>query len=161
MSETQLEELMRHSAWLHGLAESLVKDPAAADDLVQDTCERAITRADQFETGTRFESWLFSIMQSIWTNKLRAEKVRDADGDDALAAVPDDLAHHRPEDKVALTQLDRLILELPDGQRVVLALISIEGHSYKEASEMLELPMGTVMSRLSRARIALAKAYNP
>lgn len=132
-----------------------------ADDLVQDSCERAITRAHQFETGTRFESWVFSIMQSIWRNKLRAEKVRAGEGADVLEAVPDALAHRRPEARVALSQLDRLILGLPDEQREVLALISIEGHSYQEASELLEIPIGTVMSRLSRARIALAKAYEP
>lgn len=130
-----------------------------ADDLVQDACERAISRAHQFQPGTRFDSWLFSIMHSIWKNTLRSEKVRAAEGDDVLASQADALAHKRPEDRVALTEIEKLMMTLPAEQRDVLMLVSVEGLSYKEAASVLDWPIGTVMSRVSRGRLALAKAY--
>ena len=129
-----------------------------ADDLVQDTCERAIQRAAQFEPGTRFDSWLFAIMQSIWRNRLRANQVRAADGDEALTAVADEVAHLQAESNVSLSDMERKLLDLPDEQRQVLLLVGVEGHSYKETAELLELPVGTIMSRLSRGRLALTKA---
>lgn len=129
-----------------------------ADDLVQDTCERAIQRAAQFEPGTRFDSWLFAIMQSIWRNRLRANQVRAADGDEALTAVADEVAHLQAESHVSLSDMERKLLDLPDEQRQVLLLVGVEGHSYKETAELLELPVGTIMSRLSRGRLALTKA---
>ena len=130
-----------------------------ADDLVQDTCERAIQRAAQFEPGTRFDSWLFAIMQSIWRNRLRADRLRAAEGDEALTTVADQVAHLQAESQVALTDMERTLLELPTEQREVLMLVGVEGHSYKETADIFELPVGTVMSRLSRGRLALTKAH--
>ncbi|MEO1687038.1 MAG: sigma-70 family RNA polymerase sigma factor [Pseudomonadota bacterium] len=129
-----------------------------ADDLVQDACERAITRAEQFKPGTRFDSWVFSIMHSIWLNRLRSEKVRAAEGADALELVADAAAENRGEARVRLAELDRALLRLPQEQRAVIMLVSVEGHAYREAAEILDVPVGTVMSRLARARVALAEA---
>jgi RNA polymerase sigma-70 factor (ECF subfamily) len=137
----------------------LARRQDVADDLVQDTCERAIQRAAQFEPGTRFDSWLFAIMQSIWRNRLRADRVRAADGEEALAGVADSVAHMQAESQVALSDVERSLLELPNEQREVLLLVGVEGHSYKEAADLLELPVGTIMSRLSRGRLALTKAH--
>ena len=119
-----------------------------ADDLVQDACERAISRAHQFQPGTRFESWLFSIMHSIWHNTLRSEKRRAAAGADTLETHADALAHKRPEDRVALSDMERLMMALPAEQREVVMLVSVEGMSYKDAAKALDWPIGTVMSRL-------------
>lgn len=130
-----------------------------ADDLVQDTCERALTRRTQFRHGSRFDSWVFTIMRSVWLNQIRSDKVRTADGPGALVAVADPLAERRAEAGVALSDLDRHLLDLPLEQREVVMLVSVEGYTYQEAADILDIPVGTVMSRLSRARVSLARTY--
>ncbi|MEZ5669685.1 MAG: RNA polymerase sigma factor [Alphaproteobacteria bacterium] len=129
-----------------------------ADDLVQDACERALNRVDQFTPGTRLDSWMFAIMHSIWKNRLRADAVRGGGGNVDADQLVDERAHSEAEARAELSLLDRLILALPEEQRLALMLVSVEGHSYKEAATLLGVPIGTVMSRLSRARGALATA---
>lgn len=129
------------------------------DDVVQSACERALQRADQFEPGSRLDSWMYRIVQTVWIDRLR-KKSRIEQGVD-----PDDLARHpsgdamrEAHDRLALADARRAIARLPAEQREVLMLVSVEGVGYRETAELLGLPIGTVMSRLSRARIALAKA---
>jgi RNA polymerase sigma-70 factor (ECF subfamily) len=129
------------------------------DDVVQSACERALQRADQFEPGSRLDSWMYRIVQTVWIDRLR-KKSRIEQGVD-----PDDLARHpsgdamrEADDRLALADARRAIARLPAEQREVLMLVSVEGVGYRETAEVLGLPIGTVMSRLSRARIALAKA---
>ncbi len=140
--------------WRFGL--SLTGDPSAADDLVQATCVRALERADQFEGGTRLDSWAFAIMASVWKNHIRAETVRRASADlDQAASIHSDLGANAEQSALATQVLDEL-QKLPDTQRITVGLVYIEGLTYKEAAETLGIPIGTVMSRLASARRALA-----
>lgn len=127
-----------------------------ADDLVQETCERAITRAAQFEEGTHLDRWMFSIMSSRFKNLLRSRKVRDSDDESALERVIDERESGRAERLQALSEVERALLGLPVDQRETLVLVSIEGLSYREAADAMDVPIGTVMSRVSRARLTLA-----
>lgn len=144
---------------LRRFAMSLCGARDVADDLVQETCERAITRAHQFEEGTRLDSWMFAIMSSRWKNQIRARKVRDAETDDeVLGRIVDEQESGRAERRQALSEVERAMLSLPLDQRETLLLVSVEGLSYREAAETLDVAIGTVMSRVSRARLTLATA---
>jgi RNA polymerase sigma-70 factor, ECF subfamily len=138
-----------------GLAGSL----ADADDLVQGACLRALDRIEQWRPGTRLDSWMFRILQNLWIDQLRERRGRE------VAMDPDDLAERAVGDaareneaRIELAQVRREIAKLAPEQRAVLMLVSVEGVSYKEAAEILEIPIGTVMSRLARARLALGRA---
>ena len=124
-----------------------------ADDLVQAACERALERPAQWTPGTRLDSWLFRIIQTIWLDQLRARKVRgDAVDPDDLVHVADEQAHRVPEARHRLDRVMQAMAQLPEEQREVLMLVCVEEHSYRETAELLEIPLGTVMSRLARAR---------
>lgn len=125
-----------------------------ADDLVQWAIEKALTRADQWTPGTRLDSWMFRIMQNAWIDELRARERRgqtflpEEEGED----VGDGAASGAPLDAVRLRQA---IARLSPDHREVVALVLVEGQSYQEAADTLALPVGTVTSRLARAREAL------
>jgi RNA polymerase sigma-70 factor (ECF subfamily) len=141
--------------WRYGLVLSGARD--VADDLVQMTCVRALERAAQFEPGTRLDRWLFSILRSIWLNELRARRVREGGGlvDAAEALVVD--GGIEIETNIFAAEVLREVGGLPEGQREAVLLVYVEGLSYREAAEVLAAPIGTVMSRLASARLALAK----
>lgn len=141
---------------LRRFARSLVGHAQDADDLVQAACEKALRNADQFTAGTRMDSWMYRIIQNLWLDDRRRARMRGTavDPDDAYLS-DEGKAAQLPEDRMMLAQARSAMLTLPEGQREVLSLIAIEGLSYKEAAEVLDLPIGTVMSRLSRAREAL------
>lgn len=144
---------------LRRFARGLTRSPEDGDDLVQAACERALTRRDQFEAGSRLDSWMYRIVQNIWIDSRRRQKKEALTLDPALLAeqaVP--AGTGTPEDGLYLAQVRQAIAVLPEEQRVVLMLVSVEGASYKDAAEILDLPLGTVMSRLSRARLALGRA---
>lgn len=141
---------------LRRFALSLTGNQNEADDLVQDACERALRHADTFQQGRRLESWVFGIMQNAWYDRLRANRVRgrlagDRDGIENIADYKSN-----PEQNVELRQVVAAMGELNDDQRVVMALVCLEGFSYSEAAQILDWPIGTVMSRLNRGRKALA-----
>jgi RNA polymerase sigma factor (sigma-70 family) len=141
---------------LRRFAHALSRDPADADDLTQMTVERALVARNQWQPGTRLDSWLYRIMRNLWidTARSRARKGKLEAPPDAAEAVGVD---PRPGVEAAL-DLQRIMLamsRLPDEQREVIALILIEGFGYREAAEMLDLPIGTVSSRLVRGRMAL------
>ena len=121
-----------------------------ADDLVQLAVEKALTRLSQWQPGTRVDSWMFRIMQNAWIDEIRsrqrrAETALDEDGLEALAPVePGRLAEQ--------LALRRAIASLGEEQRAVVGLVLVEGLSYAEAAEVLGWPIGTVTSRLARAR---------
>jgi RNA polymerase sigma-70 factor (ECF subfamily) len=128
----------------------------SADDLLQATCERAWKCRDQLVPGTRMDSWMFKIMTNLHIDEIRAASTRGIDaGPDALEHVPDDSWQRRVDGKLALGEVAEMMLQLPEGMRDVLALVSIEGLSYREAAAVLDVPLGTVMSRLARARTQL------
>ena len=129
------------------------------DDLVQAACERALARRDQYQPGTRLVSWMYRILQTVWIDRLRHRRRGPVVMDPAdMAAFPGGDAAAETESRLALAEVRRAIGGLPPEQRAVLLLVSVEGVAYREAAETLGLPIGTVMSRLARARLALGKA---
>ncbi|MGL6208557.1 MAG: RNA polymerase sigma factor [Paracoccaceae bacterium] len=141
---------------LRRFARSLVGNVQDADDLVQAACEKALRNSAQFLPGTRMDSWMYRIVQNLWLDDKRRNRTRGTTVDPDDAYLSDEgKAAQLPEDRMMLAQVRAAMATLPEGQREVLSLIAIEGLSYKETAEVLDLPLGTVMSRLSRARDAL------
>jgi RNA polymerase sigma-70 factor (ECF subfamily) len=144
---------------LKRFAMSLSHSPQDADDLVHGAVERALNRLDGFQRGTRLDSWMFRILQNHWIDLVRAAKpsreLSEADhvvGEDGRDVV---------ETRSNIERVRRQLAILPDEQRAVVGLVLIDGASYREAAEVLSIPIGTVMSRLSRAREALQRALSP
>jgi RNA polymerase sigma-70 factor (ECF subfamily) len=133
-----------------------------AEDLVQRACVRALERAHQLQADTIPLSWMFSIVQSTWINELRARNVRRRWAldwyDEFLEMIPDPKAR-TPEQHVLDSQIVSAVQRLPEAQRVVMLLVGLEGLSYSEAAEVLNVPIGTIMSRLSRARQAIGALF--
>ena len=134
----------------------------AGDDLVQSTCERALSRLHLWQPGTRLDSWMYRIMQNLWIDDLRAGRRREiATESETFDSMVGGDAEREVEVRLDLAAVRRHIAGLPPDQRAVLLLVSVDGLSYKEAAGVLEVPIGTVMSRLARARLALARALEP
>ncbi len=140
----------------------LTQDAAQADDLAQDTCVRALQSLHLWEPGTRLESWMYRIANNLWIDRVRSQRFRGVH-----ASIDDIETGEEPpgvdgrdvtESRLELAQVMKAIGRLPEEQRAVLALVCINGASYKEAAETFAIPMGTVMSRLARARKALYAA---
>jgi len=140
---------------LRRFARGLAGSAADADDLVQAACERALARQHQFQEGTRFDSWMFRIVQTIWIDQIRARDVRKEDSEVAEERLGSDEPVRRVEARLALDEVRRAVGRLPPDQRTALLLVTVDGLSYKEAAEVVQVPVGTIMSRLARARIAL------
>ncbi len=141
--------------WRYGLVLTGRRD--AAEDLVQATCVRALERAHQFEPGTRLDRWLFSILRSIWLNDVRASRVRMGEGTvNAETALAFDGAG-QIEAKVLAHQVLREVESLPGAQREAVFLVYVEGLAYREAAAILDVPIGTIMSRLAAARATLGR----
>lgn len=141
---------------LRRFALSLTSDATTADDLVQAACVKALKNAAQFREGTRMDSWMYRIVQTLWIDERRKAKVRGTQIDPDVARLDDGgRAARLPEDRMMLAKARAAMAALPDNQRDVLALVAIEGLSYKETATVLDIPIGTVMSRLNRAREAL------
>jgi RNA polymerase sigma-70 factor (ECF subfamily) len=151
--EDQLASLLpRLRRFAHGLS----RDPADADDLTQATIERALRSKAQWEPGTRLDSWCYRIMRNLWIDTARSRSrkaVHEAPEEEGLS-VGDD-PREAIEATVDLKRVMAAMARLPDEQREVVALILVEGFGYREVSEMLGLPIGTVSSRLVRGRTAL------
>jgi RNA polymerase sigma-70 factor (ECF subfamily) len=141
--------------WRYGLVLSGSRD--FAEDLVQAACLRALQRAEQFTPGSRLDRWLFSILHSVWLNELRARRIRRGEGfvDPELALILQGEAHI--EANILARQVLKEVAALPEAQRETLLLVYVEGFTYREAAEVLAVPIGTIMSRLAAARAALAR----
>ena len=151
--ENQLAGLLPR---LRRFAHALSRNPTDADDLAQATVERALKSRDQWQPGTRLDSWCYRIMRNLWIDIARSQSrrtAREAPEEEGLNIGED------PRDQMdAAVDLHRIMdamARLPDEQREVVALILVEGFGYREVSEMLGLPIGTVSSRLVRGRTAL------
>lgn len=141
---------------LRRFAYALTGSRADADDLVQAACERALKNRDRFQAGTRMDSWMYRIVQNLWIDDRRRARVRGHQMDPDVARLSDDgKAARAPQDRLMLEVVRDVMAALPEPQRAVIALVALEGLSYRETAEVLEVPLGTVMSRLSRAREAL------
>lgn len=137
---------------------SLSRRADVADDLVQITVERAIANAGSFDPSSRLEPWLFRIMRNAWIDMVRRSRTQGTQVDvfEIPEALPtDDSA--QIEARLMLRSVEAAMAELPAEQREILHLVCIEDMSYAEAAEVLAIPKGTVMSRLSRARAALSE----
>lgn len=139
---------------LRRYARALTGNAWAADDLVQDTLERACSKWRLWLAGSNLRAWLFSVMHNLFINQLRQSPGRGHLTLVDIADVADEL--QAPEsDAGQLLDLQRCLLRLPPEQREVLLLVSMEDMSYAEVAKVTGVPIGTVMSRLSRARIRL------
>jgi RNA polymerase sigma-70 factor (ECF subfamily) len=141
---------------LRRFAFGLSRSPADADDLTQMTIERALRSRGQWQPGTRLDSWLYKIMRNLWIDTVRSRGRKDRR--EAPADEAETMGHDpRPaiEAGIDLQRAMAAMQRLPDEQREVVALILIEGFGYREAAELLDLPIGTVSSRLVRGRTAL------
>jgi RNA polymerase sigma-70 factor (ECF subfamily) len=144
------DEFIQHLPRLRRYARALTRNADDADDLVQDTLERAWSRVRLFRVGTRLDHWLLSIMHNLHVNTVRRQVTRPSmqPFSDEFAPVSED-----PSDgRLDIRDLDRALAQLPDEQRAALLLVGLEDCSYREAADILGIPVGTVMSRLSRAR---------
>ena len=141
---------------LRRYARALTGERPRADDLVQDTLERAISKWALWRPGTDLRAWMFTIMHNVFVNQIRRQ-ARDAVATDPAVLAELDLADGSMADTlVRLNGIERALGQLPEEQREVLLLVSLEGMSYDEVAHTLDVPAGTVMSRLSRARARLA-----
>jgi len=146
-----LPRLRRFAAGLTGSVQE-------GDDVVQSACLRALERYHQWEPGTRLDSWMFRIIRNLWLDRGKSAWNRLVRGDpDALAEIPDHSAGREIEVRDELASARAAIAGLPEGQREVLLLVTVEGLTYEAAADVLGVPLGTVMSRLARARVAVAR----
>lgn len=158
-------ELPQCSLRLWRFALRLTRHEADAQDLVQRCYLRALERQHQWQSGTSLLSWLFAIMHSVWINELRsAQRRREGNlgnlgGEDAFEHIEDVSGSADPEYQMLCKQVVQSVQALPDAQRVVMILIAVEGLSYRETADALDIPIGTVMSRLARARLTLGRQF--
>jgi RNA polymerase sigma-70 factor (ECF subfamily) len=143
---------------LRRFASGLTGSVQDGDDVVQTACLRALERYHQWEPGTRLDSWMFRIIRNLWLDRGKSAWNRLVRSDpDALVEVPDLSASREIEARDELACARAAIAALPDAQREVLLLVTVEGLTYEAAADVLEVPLGTVMSRLARARVAVAR----
>lgn len=141
---------------LRRFAYALTGDLDRGDDLVQETCVHALSRLEQFEPGTRLDSWMFRIAQTRWIDRMRNQRVRGATLDlDAAIEVSGDDGRKITEGRLTLARVNEGMAHLSADQQVLIALVAVDGLSYKEVAQLLDIPIGTVMSRLARARLKL------
>ena len=146
-----LPRLRRFAAGLTGSVQE-------GDDVVQTACLRALERYHQWEPGTRLDSWMFRIIRNLWLDRGKSAWNRLVRSDpDALAEIADHSVGRDIEARDELSCARAAISALPEGQREVLLLVTVEGLTYEAAADVLGVPLGTVMSRLARARVAVAR----
>ncbi len=144
----EAERLVELIPRLRRYARALVGERTAADDLVQDTLERAWAKLHLYRRGTDLRAWLFTVMHNVHVNKVRSARATESLDDE----MPELAQRAAQGDSLLVRDLDRSIALLPAEQRAVLLLVTLEDMSYEEVARTLGIPMGTVMSRLSRAR---------
>jgi RNA polymerase sigma-70 factor (ECF subfamily) len=146
-----LPRLRRFAIGLSGSADE-------GDDLVQQACLKALERYAQWQPDSRLDSWVYKIIMNLWIDRRRSAASRlSVPGDGIWEQIPGAPLLAELEARQDLRQAWEAIKKLPEEQRQVLLLVTVEGFGYQEAADMLEIPIGTVMSRLARARLALGK----
>jgi len=138
---------------LRRFARSITFHREDADDVVQIAVERALTRSAQWEPGTRLDSWMFRIVKNAWIDEVRTRARRDQ------LFAPEEEGEHVGDDRAEAQQqrmaIEQAMRRLSEEHRMVIGLVLVDGMAYKEAAEVLDIPMGTLTSRLARAREAL------
>lgn len=140
---------------LRRFGRAITRNASDADDLVQISIERALLRHEQWRPEAPFHSWMFGIMRNAWIDEARARNRRGQMLAPEEAGL--DVGDHASESQQRLMSVQKAMASLPDEQRLAVALVLIEGLSYKEAAEALDVPIGTLTSRLARGREALQK----
>jgi RNA polymerase sigma-70 factor (ECF subfamily) len=153
------QELVALLPRLRRFARALTGSADAADDLVQGACERALRAQARFLPGTSLEAWMVRIIRNLWIDTHRGPAMRlDAseplDAADSVAGADGPLT---TEARLSLGEVERALLRLPPEQREAIALVCMQEFSFREAAAMLGIPIGTVMSRVARARVALGR----
>lgn len=141
---------------LRRFARSLTRSADEADDLVQSALERALRNLDAWTPGTRLDAWMFRIMKNAWIDEIRSRSVRTrvfAPEEAGLGVGADGAA--AMETYLEAQAVRAAMEELPEEQRLAVALVLVEGLSYREAADLLEIPIGTLTSRLARGRLAI------
>jgi len=151
-------ELLTLLPRLRRFARALARDSADADDLVQAALERALKARAQWAPGTRLDSWMMKIVRNCWIDEMRSRTRR------ARTFVPEEEgeavgseAHREIEIRAEMHAVERAMDSLTPDQREVIALVLVEGLAYREAADLLDIPIGTLTSRLTRGRQALAQ----
>lgn len=145
---------------LRRFAYSLTGSMADADDLLQNTVERILTR--DMPSDVDITKWAFRICRNVWIDECRARKVRrDATENPELSDGQVTDGEHQTTKEIEWSRVDAAMSRLPEDQRQIISLVAIQGMPYKMVAEILEVPKGTVMSRLARARAALSEALSP
>jgi RNA polymerase sigma-70 factor (ECF subfamily) len=147
----QIPRLRRH-------ARALTRDVIAADDLVQDCLERAVSKSHLWQEGTNLRAWLFTILHHTYVNQVRRAAregtpiaLTDIEPEPALTSAPNQ------DKRLELRDLERALAKLSDEQRAALLLVGMEGMNYDQAAAVLDVPVGTIRSRVSRGRDALCQ----
>ena len=161
LDETLLRnQLVRLMPQLRRFARSLTRDPDRADDLVQSACERALSRLDHFQEGSRFDSWMYRIIYTRWIDKLRRRNTRrtylnlfKSESDATLPRLNEEST------RTSMIDVRSALEKLPADQRAAILLVCVEGVSYADAAIVLDLPPGTIASRVARARTALSHLF--
>lgn len=142
---------------LRRFARTLTRSVSEADDLVQEACLRALARADQWDRAQPLDRWLFRITRNLWISEIRKRNVRLGAGQVPAEDSTELIAQETGEASVVAADLRGHIASLPGELASVLLAVSVEGYSYAEAAELFDIPVGTVMSRIHRARKALSQ----
>lgn len=148
------EEIVQLLPRLRRFARTIARTPHDADDLVQITIERALKRFDQLRPDSRLESWMFGIMRNAWIDEVRARVRRDSVFAPEEAGM--NVGDGQYYGQVNTLAIQAAMQRLPEEQRMAIGLVLVEGLSYKEAAQVMEVPIGTLTSRLARGREALA-----
>lgn len=143
-----IPDLIEHLPRLRRYARALTGDASRADDLIQDTLERALAKLDLWQPGSDLRAWLFTLMHNLFVNQIRARRMQETAIEDAL----DEPVSGGQLEAMAARDIHAALLRLPAEQREVLLLVGLEQFGYAEAAQVLGVPVGTVMSRLARAR---------
>ena len=148
--ESSDRDFVQHIPRLRRYARALTGDRGRADDLVQDTLERALVKFHLWQPGSDMRAWLFTIMHNVFVNQVRANAAA------AITSLDDEIVppavRATQSDRLEVRDLQVALLRVPEEQREVLLLVGLEQMTYEEAAGVLGIPIGTVMSRLSRAR---------
>jgi RNA polymerase sigma-70 factor (ECF subfamily) len=145
---------------LRRFAIGLTANPDEADDLLQTACEKALAKQHQWQPGSRLDSWMYRIIQTTRIDSIRRHRIQLVSTEEVALCeeLVDEGSASVPETEDLLQHTLKAFNDLPEEQRAVMSLVVVEGHSYSEVAELLGIPLGTVMSRLCRARMKLQAA---
>lgn len=139
---------------------TLTRAPSDADDLLQDTCTQALANWAKYDPSQPLDRWAFTIMKNSWFSEQRKRKVRMGSGQtpiDEMHSLSDD---HNADEHLYANQIGNIVQKLPAELSSTLLLVAGEGYSYKEAAQALDVPVGTIMSRVFRARQMVSQSVN-